>query len=138
MGEAEEIGGKPGAGVIAVLLLVKLAAKMIGVWSAAAAFRLPRRERTYTTLLMATGLTFGSIAALFGLTHHLIDRTQYTELVTVLILRVRADPDRPAALPAHRPRHRRRRGAQRRRPLDHPPPACNPPGHPEANRHPGA
>jgi hypothetical protein len=35
---------------------------------------------------MATGLTFGSIAALFGLTHHLISKTQYTELVTVVIL----------------------------------------------------
>jgi hypothetical protein len=35
---------------------------------------------------MATGLTFGSIAALFGLNHHLIDETQYTELVTVVIL----------------------------------------------------
>ncbi|HEY2553276.1 MAG TPA: hypothetical protein VGI64_22150 [Streptosporangiaceae bacterium] len=35
---------------------------------------------------MATGLTFGSIAALFGLTHGLIDKTQYTELVTVVIL----------------------------------------------------
>jgi Kef-type K+ transport system membrane component KefB len=75
-----------GAGVIGVLLLVKLAAKLIGVWPAAAAFRLPRRERTYTTLLMATGLTFGSISALFGLTHHLIDKAQYTELVTVVIL----------------------------------------------------
>ena len=75
-----------GAGVIAVLLLVKLAAKIAGVWPVAAAFKLPRRERTYTTLLMATGLTFGSIAALFGLTHHLIDKTQYTELVTVVIL----------------------------------------------------
>jgi len=58
-----------GAGIIGALLLVKLAAKMIGVWPVAAAFRLPPRERTYTTLLMATGLTFGSIAALFGLTH---------------------------------------------------------------------
>ena len=75
-----------GAGVIAVLLLVKLVAKMVGVWPVAAAFRLPARERTYTTLLMATGLTFGSIAALFGLTHGLIDKTQYTELVTVVIL----------------------------------------------------
>ena len=72
--------------MIAVLLLVKLAAKMIGVWPTAAVFKLPRRERTYTTLLMATGLTFGSIAALFGLTHGLIDKTQYTELVTVVIL----------------------------------------------------
>jgi Kef-type K+ transport system membrane component KefB len=75
-----------GAGVIAALLLVKLAAKMVGVWPVAAAFKLPRRERAYTTLLMATGLTFGSIAALFGLTHHLISQTQYTELVTVVIL----------------------------------------------------
>jgi Kef-type K+ transport system membrane component KefB len=79
-----------GAGIIGLLLLVKLAAKMIGVWPVAAAVsisgKLSRRERTYTTLLMATGLTFGSIAALFGLTHHLIGRTQYTEPVTVVIL----------------------------------------------------
>jgi Kef-type K+ transport system membrane component KefB len=75
-----------GAGVIAALLLVKLATKMLGVWPVSAAFKLPRRERTYTTLLMATGLTFGSIAALYGLTHHLINKTQYTELVTVVIL----------------------------------------------------
>jgi len=35
---------------------------------------------------MATGLTFGPIAALYGLTHHLIDKARYTELVTVVIL----------------------------------------------------
>ncbi len=75
-----------GAGVIALLLLVKLVAKLAGVWPVAGVFRLPARERTYTTLLMATGLTFGSIAALFGLTHGLIDKAQYTELVTVVIL----------------------------------------------------
>jgi Kef-type K+ transport system membrane component KefB len=75
-----------GAGIIGLLLLVKLAAKLAGVWPVAAAFRLPVRDRAYTTLLMATGLTFGSIAALYGLTHHLIDNSQYTELVTVVIL----------------------------------------------------
>jgi Kef-type K+ transport system membrane component KefB len=75
-----------GAGVIGALLLVKLGAKLAGVWPVATVFRLPRRERTYTTLLMATGLTFGSIAALFGLTHHLISKAQYSELVTVVIL----------------------------------------------------
>jgi Kef-type K+ transport system membrane component KefB len=75
-----------GAGVIALLLLVKLTAKGVGVWPTASAFRVPLRERTYTTLLMATGLTFGSIAALYGYTHHFITRTQYTELVTVVIL----------------------------------------------------
>jgi Kef-type K+ transport system membrane component KefB len=75
-----------GAGIIAALLGVKLVAKAVGVWPAARHFGLPSRERNYTTLLMATGLTFGSIAALFGLTHHLIDQRQYTELVTVVIL----------------------------------------------------
>lgn len=75
-----------GAGVIGALLLVKLAAKLVGVWPVAARFGVERRDRAYTTLLMATGLTFGSIAALYGLNHHLISQTQYTELVTVVIL----------------------------------------------------
>jgi Kef-type K+ transport system membrane component KefB len=75
-----------GAGVIGLLLAVKLVAKLAGVWPTAAAFRIPHRERMYTTLLMATGLTFGSIAALFGLTHGLISHDQYTELVTVVVL----------------------------------------------------
>lgn len=75
-----------GAGVIIALLMVKLGTKAVGVWPTATVFGLPRRERAYTTLLMATGLTFGSIAALYGYTHHFINRTQYTELVTVVIL----------------------------------------------------
>jgi Kef-type K+ transport system membrane component KefB len=75
-----------GAGVILALLSVKLLTKGIGVWPTARAFRIPRRERNYLTLLMSTGLTFGSIAALFGLTHHLITQQQYTDLVTVVIL----------------------------------------------------
>jgi len=75
-----------GAGVIGTLLLVKVSAKFLGVWPTATAFKLPLRERAYTTLLMATGLTFGSISALFGLTHHLISENQYTELITVVIL----------------------------------------------------
>ena len=75
-----------GAGIILALLVVKLGAKIVGVWPAATVFGLPKRERAYTTLLMATGLTFGSIAALFGYTHGFITRTQYTELVTVVIL----------------------------------------------------
>jgi Kef-type K+ transport system membrane component KefB len=75
-----------GAGVIAALLGVKLVAKAIGVWPTARVFRIASRERTYLTLLMSTGLTFGSIAALFGLTHQLITPEQYSELVTVVIL----------------------------------------------------
>jgi len=73
------------AGLILALLAVKLAAKSIGVWPLARVFKLPTREANYTTLMMATGLTFGTISALFGLEHNLIDRTQYTVLVTVVI-----------------------------------------------------
>lgn len=75
-----------GAGVIALLFALKMITKGLAVWPVAALARIPPRERTYTTLLMATGLTFGSISALYGLTHHLITETQYSELVTVVIL----------------------------------------------------
>lgn len=75
-----------GAGVIAALFSVKMVTKLVGVWPVAKAFGIERQDRTYTTLLMATGLTFGSISALFGLTHHLITKAQYSELVTVVIL----------------------------------------------------
>jgi Kef-type K+ transport system membrane component KefB len=75
-----------GAGVIGFLFAVKMLAKGVGVWPMAAAFSIPRRERNYTTLLMSTGLTFGSISALYGLTHNLISQTQYSELVSVVIL----------------------------------------------------
>jgi Kef-type K+ transport system membrane component KefB len=40
----------------------------------------------YTTMLMSTGLTFGTISALFGLENHIISQAQYTVLVTVVIL----------------------------------------------------
>jgi Kef-type K+ transport system membrane component KefB len=73
------------AGLIVILLFLKLATKLLAVWPTARAFRLATREATYTSLLMATGLTFGTISALFGLENHLIDQTQYTVLVTVVI-----------------------------------------------------
>lgn len=75
-----------GVGVIAVLFAVKMVTKVASVWPTAAVFGLDRRDRTYTTLLMATGLTFGSIAALYGLSHNLITQAQYSQLITVIIL----------------------------------------------------
>jgi hypothetical protein len=39
----------------------------------------------YTTIMMSTGLTFGSISALFGLTNHIIDQDQYTVLLTAVM-----------------------------------------------------
>ena len=75
-----------GAGLIAALLAVKVGAKVLGVWPTARAFGMPVREANYTTLLMSTGLTFGTISALFGLTNGIIDQTAYTILVTVVVL----------------------------------------------------
>lgn len=75
-----------GAGLIGLFLAVKLVAKTAGVWPAARAFGMGVRDANYTTLLMSTGLTFGTIAALFGLTHGYIDQSTYTILVTVVIL----------------------------------------------------
>lgn len=73
-------------GLIILLLVVKMATKIIGVYPLARTFHMRRKEATYTTLLMATGLTFGTISALFGLNNHIIDQKQYTILVTVVIL----------------------------------------------------
>ena len=75
-----------GAGLIGLFLAVKVGAKVIGVWPTARAFGLATRDANYTTLLMSTGLTFGTIASLYGLTNGYIDQPTYTILVTVVIL----------------------------------------------------
>lgn len=74
------------AGLIALLLLVKVAAKFIGVLPATKLFGYNSRDGMYTTLLMSTGLTFGSISALYGLTNHYITDAQYSAVVAVVIL----------------------------------------------------
>ncbi len=75
-----------GAGAIAMLFTLKLLTKGVAVWPTAAAFGLQQRDRTYTTLLMATGLTFGSIAALYGLNNGYVTQQQYSVLLTVVVL----------------------------------------------------
>jgi Kef-type K+ transport system membrane component KefB len=55
-------------------------------WPLARLHYMRKREAAFTTLLMATGLTFGTISALFGLQNKIIDQRQYTILVTVVIL----------------------------------------------------
>jgi len=72
--------------LVLLLLLVKIGAKFAGVWPVAMGFGFGHRRSMYTTLLMSTGLTFGTISSLFGLTHGYIDSGQYTVLVTVVIL----------------------------------------------------
>jgi Kef-type K+ transport system membrane component KefB len=75
-----------GIASIALLFGVKVVAKVVGVFPATRVFRLRGRQAWYTTMMMSTGLTFGSISALFGLTHGYIDRGQYSILVTVVVM----------------------------------------------------
>jgi Kef-type K+ transport system membrane component KefB len=75
-----------GLGAVVALFAVKVVAKFVGVFPAAFGFRVRGRQGWYTTMMMSTGLTFGSISALFGYTHGFVDRGQYSVLVTVVVL----------------------------------------------------
>ncbi len=72
--------------LIGIFLLIKMTTKFIGVWPSTKIFKFTKKEGMYTTLLMSTGLTFGTISALFGLTNKIINQEQYTILVTAVIL----------------------------------------------------
>ena len=66
-------------------LIIKIATKVIGVYPVTKLFGSPNKEAMYTTLLMSTGLTFGTISSLFGLSHKIIDTGQYSALVAAVI-----------------------------------------------------
>ena len=71
--------------VFIILLAAKMVTKIMGVYPATKLAKYPRLEAIYTTLLMSTGLTFGTISALFGLTHGVITEEQYSYLVATVI-----------------------------------------------------
>jgi len=71
--------------IFLILFLAKMFTKGIGVYPAAKISNYPRKDAIYTTLLMSTGLTFGTIASLYGLSHNLIDKDQYSLLVAAVI-----------------------------------------------------
>jgi hypothetical protein len=64
---------------------MKMMTKFFGILPLTRYFKFDPREGMYTTLMMSTGLTFGSISALFGLTNYIIDQGQYTVLLTAVI-----------------------------------------------------
>jgi Kef-type K+ transport system membrane component KefB len=70
-------------GLFVILFIIKIAAKFLGVFFLAKRF-IPQ-GRMYTTLLMSTGLTFGTIASVFGLNSGFISQVQYSVLVGVVI-----------------------------------------------------
>ncbi len=70
-------------GLLFIFIGLKLAAKFVGVFPLAQRF--VKQHAWYTTLLMSTGLTFGTIASLYGLNSGIIDQTQFSVLVTTVI-----------------------------------------------------
>ena len=71
--------------VFLALLAGKVGTKIFGLYPVMGLFRQSHDERWYYTLMMSTGLTFGTISALFGLTHGLVSQGQYSHLVAVVI-----------------------------------------------------
>jgi Kef-type K+ transport system membrane component KefB len=71
-------------GLLAALLAAKMVPKIGFIYPLA--HQADRRHGTFTTLLMSTGLTFGTISSLYGLNAGIIDKTQFSLLVTVVVL----------------------------------------------------
>jgi Kef-type K+ transport system membrane component KefB len=71
-------------GVLALLFVAKMAPKLAGVYPLARRWCAP--HGAFTTLLMSTGLTFGTISSLYGLSAGIIDETQFSLLVATVVL----------------------------------------------------
>jgi glutathione-regulated potassium-efflux system ancillary protein KefC len=74
------------APIIFLLLLAgKVISKIFGLYPFIGLFRRERNERWYYTLMMSTGLTFGTISALYGFSHGIVTQNQYSFLVAAVI-----------------------------------------------------
>ncbi len=71
--------------VFLILFGAKMVSKIVGLFPTVKAFKYQREEGLYYTLMMSTGLTFGTISSLFGLSHGIIDQAQYSYLVATVI-----------------------------------------------------
>ena len=71
-------------GILALLFVGKMVPKLVGVYPLARRYTAP--HAVFTTLLMSTGLTFGTITSLYGLNAGIIDRTQFSLLIAVVVL----------------------------------------------------
>jgi Kef-type K+ transport system membrane component KefB len=71
--------------IFVLLLGGKVFSKIFGLYPIIGRFRTDSKERGYYTLMMSTGLTFGTISALYGLSHGIVSRDQYSFLVAVVI-----------------------------------------------------
>jgi Kef-type K+ transport system membrane component KefB len=88
-------------GILAILFAGKMVPKVAGIYPLARRYAAP--DAIFTTLLMSTGLTFGTISSLYGLNAGIIDQTQFSLLVAVVVLSAIV----PTAIAQHffRPEH---------------------------------
>jgi len=71
--------------VFVALFFAKMLSKAVPLFPTVKIFKYQREEGLYYTLMMSTGLTFGTISSLFGLNHGIIDQAQYSFLVATVI-----------------------------------------------------
>ena len=71
-------------GILGLLFVAKMVPKFGGVYPLARRYTAP--HAAFTTLLMSTGLTFGTITSLYGLNTGIIDRTKFSLLIAVVVL----------------------------------------------------
>lgn len=74
-----------GFGIFVLLFFAKAVSKFVALYPLTLRLQYRRDEAMYTTLLMSTGLTFGTISALYGLSHRIITQNQYSFLVATVI-----------------------------------------------------
>jgi Kef-type K+ transport system membrane component KefB len=71
--------------LVVIFLGLKLVAKIVAVYPISR-ITMPRGGRVFTTLLMSTGLTFGTLASVFGFQSGYINKVQFSVLISVVIL----------------------------------------------------
>jgi Kef-type K+ transport system membrane component KefB len=71
--------------IFLLLFIGKVISKIFGLYPAIHHFKDDKKEKWYYTLLMSTGLTFGTISALYGLTNKIISQEQYSLIVGAVI-----------------------------------------------------
>jgi len=71
-------------GILGLLFAGKMIPKFAAIYPLARRYTAP--HAAFTTLLMSTGLTFGTITSLYGLNAGIIDRTQFSLLIAVVVL----------------------------------------------------
>ncbi|VVM04446.1 Na(+)/H(+)-K(+) antiporter GerN [Methylacidimicrobium cyclopophantes] len=75
-------------GALPILLFfsIKFLSKMVAVWPTLRVLRVSHREALFGSLLTSGGLTFGLIAAHFGIHNGILARDQYSEVTIAILL----------------------------------------------------